>query len=282
MDERILEFADTHKTAQEAGLSGLYRFLSFSLDDEAIKKHEATLTHGLLYHTTRERLNDPHDLNFKINWPAIDDEARISGYIEDLKLSIALSGVTKFPEGLTVGDLLTDEQYRNRFESELKAHYTKTRICCFTTSKTNPLFWAHYAQSSTGYCLRFKVGDSDKSIFSNTRKIHYSNEYPTLEFPIISSNAVSTMRPILRKSMDWKYEDEYRSFFSPHWPFQLENNGDSLSLSNDEITDVYFGLNMGEAQKAKIVELVSKGPFNPTFWNSYQDGSDFQLKFEQY
>ena len=62
----------------------------------------------------------------------------------------------------------------------------------------------------------------------------------------------------------------------------LQNNGDSLSLSNDEITDVYFGLNMGEAQKAKIVELVSKGPFNPTFWNSYQDGSDFQLKFEQY
>lgn len=282
MDERILEFAETHKTAQEAGLSGLYRFLSFSLDDEAIKKHEATLTHGWLYHTTREHLNDPHDLNFKINWPAIDDEPRISGFIEDLKLSIALSGGTTIQEGLTVGDLLTDEQYRNRFESHLRAQYAKARICCFTTSNTNPLFWAHYAQSNTGYCLRFKVGDSNKSIFSNTRKIHYSNEYPSLEFPIYSSNLVSTMRPILRKSLNWEYEDEYRSFFSPSWPLQLGNNGHSLSLSNDEITDVYFGLNMGEAQKAKIVELVSKGPFNPTFWNSYQDGSDFQLKFEQY
>lgn len=231
MDERILEFAETHKTAQEAGLSGLYRFLSFSLDDEAIKKHEATQTHGWLYHTTREHLNDPHDLNFKINWPAIDDEARISGFIEDLNVSIALSKVTTFPEGLTVGDLLTDEQYRNRFESQLRAVYAKARICCFTTSNTNPLFWAHYAQSNTGYCLRFKVGDSDKSIFSNTRKIHYSNEYPSLEFPILSSNLVSTMRPILRKSLNWEYEDEYRSFFSPNWPLQLENNGDSLSLS---------------------------------------------------
>lgn len=282
MDERILEFAETHKTAQEAGLSSLYRFLSFSLDDEAIKKHEATLTHGWLYHTTREHLNDPHDLNFKINWPAIDDEARISGFIEDLKVSIALSKATTFPEGLTVGDLLTDEQYRNRFESQLRDVYAKARICCFTTSNTNPLFWAHYAQSNTGYCLRFKVGDSDKSIFSNTRKIHYSNEYPFLEFPILSSNLVSTMRPILRKSLNWEYEDEYRSFFSPNWPLQLENNGDSLSLSNDEITDVYFGLNMGEAQKAKIVELVSKGPFNPEFWNSQLDDGDFQLRFNKY
>lgn len=282
MDKKIAEFANTHKTAHQAGLKGLFRFLSFSLEEDAVSRHKKTLSEGWLYHTTRERLNDPHDLNFRLDWPSLDDEDGIEGFVEDLKIGIAMSGIKEFPIRLAIGDLLKDEQYRNRFESQLRAQYEKTRVCCFTTSHLNPLFWAHYAKSGTGYCMRFKVGEGNKSIFSNTRKILYSDNYPVLKFPIISTNIISTMRPILSKSSEWIYENEFRSFFSPDWPHQLENNGDSLSLINDEITDIYFGLNMGEAEKAKIIELTEDGPFNPCFWNAVTDRHSFKLKFERY
>ncbi|WAJ72207.1 DUF2971 domain-containing protein [Catenovulum adriaticum] len=278
MDNKIIEFTERHISAHESGFDGLFRFLSFSNTPESIDKHKAMLTDGWLYHTTPESLNDPHDIKFKLKWPGLDDWDEISGFIEDIKLMRSLSG-NLFNEKLSsIQSLLGDDSLKIKLEAALKQSYSQTRVCCFTTSHKNILFWAHYANSHTGYCIKFKVNDNPKSIFTNTRKIHYSNDYPTIKFPVFS-NLVSLLSIILKKAKNWEYEDEYRSMFSPNWPLQLENNGSSLSLRNDDISDIYFGMNMKEEDKTKIIELVEAGPFNPNYWDTRICKDSFSLDF---
>lgn len=281
MDSRILEFANRHKSAQEVGLDGLYRFLSFSSDEKTIDKHEAMLTNGWLYHTTRECLNDPHDLSFKFKWPELGNTEEIEGLIEDLKVLLSLMGDLPIKNGLTIQSLLEDKSLRRNIEEGLISYYAQTRICCFTTSHIKPLFWAHYANSHQGYCVKFKANDNPKSVFANSRRIYYSNDYPTIKFPIVT-NLVSALSVILHKSEEWQYEGEYRSLFSPDWPYQLENNGSALSLHCDEISDIYFGMHMLGHHKDKIIQLATAGPFNPRFWNTTASKEGFDLDFTEY
>ena len=86
----------------------------------------------------------------------------------------------------------------------------------------------------------------------------------------------------MQKSTEWKYEEEFRSVFCSDWLYQLENNGSSLSLKNDEISDIYFGMNMENEHKAKITELINDGPFNPKFWDTQASKVGFDLDFKEH
>lgn len=93
---------------------------------------------------------------------------------------------------------------------------------------------------------------------------------------------VKALIPFFRKSKEWEYEDEYRSIFSPHWVKQPENNGESLSLTNDKITDVYFGVKMSDEDKKDVIQLIDDGPFTPKIWQAKTHGSKYELEFEAY
>lgn len=281
MDKRIASFAERHKTPAQQNIDGLFRFLSFSSVPSALEKHKAMLTDGWLYHTTQDTLNDPHDLKFKLKWPEVDDTQGINGFIEDLKVMLDLNGDLPIKKGLTVKDLIENNAFKRKFEATMTNFYSRARICCFTTNPKNPLFWAHYANSHKGYCVKFKTNNNPQSIISNTLKMYYSNDYPKIQFPVLS-NLISGLSVIFQKSAEWEYEDEYRSVFCADWPLQLNNNGTALSLENDEISDIYFGKAMDEECKSKIVNLVAAGNFTPRFWNTSIIKDGFDLVFTKY
>jgi hypothetical protein len=281
LDKRIASFAERHKTPAQEDIDGLFRFLSFSEEPSALEKHKAMLTEGWLYHTTQDMLNDPHDLRFKLKWPEVDDTEGVDGFIEDIEVLLALNSNLPIKKNLTVQSLIEDDSIKNKFETAMTSFYSKARICCFTTNPRNPLFWAHYANSHKGYCVKFKTNNHPHSVINNTRKIFYSDNYPTIQFPVLT-NLISCLSIIFQKSTEWKYEDEYRSVFDSEWPNQLKNNGTALSLQNDDISDIYFGKAMNENAKSQIVSLVEAGNFNPQFWNTYISKDGFDLVFSKY
>jgi hypothetical protein len=63
---------------------------------------------------------------------------------------------------------------------------------------------------------------------------------------------------------------------------QLEHNGESLLLTNDNITDVNFVVKMTEEDKQDIVQLIANGPFNPRLWQVNTHPSQYKLDFETY
>lgn len=83
-------------------------------------------------------------------------------------------------------------------------------VCCFSTTSTNPLLWSHYADSHTGFCIRFKkeilLRDLSISEFGN---VIYNNEpVNIMKGTYDGSNLAKNI--IFSKSEAWAYEKEYR------------------------------------------------------------------------
>ncbi|WP_414828980.1 DUF2971 domain-containing protein [Alteromonas sp. H39] len=278
MDPLILETAQDHPTAYESGLEALYRYSSYSPDCK--DRHSYLFREGWLYHSQPESFNDPFDCKYHLRWPnALFYSDELRGFLGDMQLLAGLlpEQVNEDILSRSLG-ILSNDGVKANVKSALEIEYSKARVCCFTSTNDNQLFWSHYANSHKGYCVKFAVSDNSKSVISNARKIKYTDDYPTLTFPLFSK-LVKLLKPFYTKSKKWEYEGEYRSIFSHEWLYQLEHSEDALKLSNDEITDVYFGSQMLPEDKADIIELCEQGPFKPRLWDSMPHPSKYELSF---
>lgn len=278
IDPLTLKLAQTHCTANEAGLNALYRYSSYS--SKFRDRHACLLKDGWLYHSKPEVFNDPFDCQYHLRWPNTNfDSEELRGYLDDVELLSGLNlGNVDEEVRLKAMSNLKNESLKKKVELALKAEYSKVRVCCFTSSHINQLFWSHYADSHKGYCVKFAVTSNPKSVISSARRINYTDDYPTLTFPLFTKLA-KLISPFFVKSTNWAYEGEYRSIFNSEWKLQLENNGEALKLSNDEITDIYFGAKMSPEDKADIIELCEQGPFAPKFWDTKVHAKRFELVF---
>ncbi len=135
-----------------------------------------------------------------------------------------------------------NEFKKNNFDSDLifkkyyetkHTNYDKSLIVsCFTSRNNNFPMWAHYANNHTGICVGFhaiQMNKNDKKYyglyfdednhtgeqkpFSNfflVTKVKYNNHLPETYNGLVDEPE-ATIKFILSKYIDWKYEDEYRS-----------------------------------------------------------------------
>lgn len=274
LPNELLAFARKYSTPVELGLDGLFRFSSF--DSSQLMWHKKLLKDGWLFHNTPKQFNDPFECKPSFCWPSSDSRDFI-GFKEDVLFLQNLIPEASRKE-VSCDTLLQDEALIKRIRETISSIYQQFRLCCFTKSNKNLLFWSHYADSHTGYCIRLCATGA---VASNARKVNYSERFPTLKFPLLT-DMKKLIEPILNKSIEWGYEDEYRSIFAPFADYQLPNDGESLSLSEDIITDIYFGANMKDSCKKELVKLVQEGPFKPNFWNGELAPTEFKVIFVPY
>ena len=78
-------------------------------------------------------------------------------------------------------------------------------ICCFTTKIDSTLMWSHYADHHKGICLEFATNND---VVCAALKVEYCDEYPFLD--LSDDSAEQNLLPLISKSSNWAYEDEYR------------------------------------------------------------------------
>lgn len=78
-------------------------------------------------------------------------------------------------------------------------------VCCFTTKSDSTLMWSHYADHHRGICVEF---GTDNEVVCAALKVLYCDEYPFLD--LADDGALHNLLPLISKSSDWGYEDEYR------------------------------------------------------------------------
>lgn len=91
------------------------------------------------------------------------------------------------------------------------------RFACFSESKLINPMWAHYAENHKGICIEYNLKDLDEIFLSkNCYPISYvkHNDY-TKELLQLRDKSFSDFfklneEPFLKKSIDWKYEKEWR------------------------------------------------------------------------
>lgn len=106
-----------------------------------------------------------------------------------------------------------NESYRSLVRDGLK-------ICCFSSCCRNVLMWSHYAKDHEGFCVEydFKSLGSSSITCNMLYPVIYTDIYQDRTDEIFkSSDTISNIfidtETALIKSVDWKYEQEWRLIF---------------------------------------------------------------------
>jgi hypothetical protein len=136
------------------------------------------------------------------------------------------------------------------------------RVLCVTTHKDSEKMWSGYAEDHKGIALRIQGSVAKDSKFQLFRPVTYRETRPTIyrdavEFLVSSlfsdqdASKLKTMNDIIyTKTLAWQEESEYRLAI---YCGRGEAVGEALKFHPEEITELYLGLAMDEADKADII-----------------------------
>jgi len=270
----VEKFEAEHPWPSQVGVGSLFRFQSVNRDKRHYLEH--LFVDSKLYHATANQLNDPFECRPYFNWPS--DPKEIKEMRKHLRGLLKARGLSHKRADAQVSKLMSNPGSIHEAIAESATNtFARARICSFTTSNKNLLFWSHYARSHEGFCIEF---DASILPISYAFKVRYVEKYPEIKYPAPSDKR--GLRPLLLKSKDWEYENEFRTIFYPTAKTGPNNDGVSLILSGSEVKNVYFGARMENVDKELIVSLIEKGPFNPGLWNAVLSKTSYGLDFEPY
>ena len=268
------KFLDDFPVAIHDGRDSLFRFYKY--DENRIERLSQLFIEKKIYHPYPEQLNDPFECkpHYKLpTKPAIRKNLRK----QIIKTAINNGKTRKDAESLAAINMKKPEVVESIITKAVHDNLNKARICSYTASKENLLFWSYYADSHKGFCVEF---DTSNFPIGLANKVDYKDDYPIVNYPYKDNTEL--FRIILTKSKIWVHEDEYRTVFIPGAESAIKNDGQSAILEGDEIINVYFGANMEDEHKETIVNIINKGPFNPIISNASISKSSFKLTFEKY
>jgi hypothetical protein len=268
----LKEFYETHRLPDKAGIKSLFKFSRFN--ENLLEYPSHLFIERKLYHSRPTQFNDPFECKPHFKWP--DNPEKVKAIQQYLINAAIQNGHAKDDAESLISKIINDPKFLQ--ETILKAilkNLSEVRICSFTTQKENLLLWSHYTNSHEGFCVEY---DATKFPIAYTFKVLYQDEYPEAVYPWPID--ATGFRPLLIKSKDWMYENEFRSIFVPAAE-RRPNDGESLILKGDEIKNVYFGSNMSPENKTLLSDLIRRGPFRPRILDTNISKSSFRLKFSE-
>lgn len=157
----------------------------------------------------------------------------------------------------------------------------KSLLFCTSKKHNNSLMWSHYAQSHTGVVLGIyipPVGKISNNAYVMSLCVNYAEEIiKQPAFTINDDKSKSIYYWIYTKSIDWKYEDEVRTFIdNSSNEFQLLEESLSpytigkycdIKLDNRQLCEIYYGVNTPQAEIDKLESIIDNSGLNI---NSYK------------
>ena len=154
------------------------------------------------------------------------------------------------------------ENEYNDFKSKLQNTF---HVCCFTTSPMSQLMWGgSYANEHKGFCLEYTVQPDEEyvEVLSNIRPVIYSKRRRPITKAIMDAydknwndQAIRDLyiNGVLRKSIDWAYQNEWRLMLPPQ-----DKNQKGFTKRFFPITKVYLGNRMPADRRKTIIEICKK------------------------
>lgn len=152
--------------------------------------------------------------------------------------------------------------------SDIQKTANSFRVACFAQTPYSMLMWSHYARYHQGFCIEYEIPDySNESaeIYNNLFPVIYTDMRVPLTELSLNWNLTGTLTKselwdfykygLLSKSVDWKYQQEWRLI-----------SYDTLITDNNynckffKIKKVYLGNRMSAKDRLEIMEICkSKG-----------------------
>ena len=153
-----------------------------------------------------------------------------------------------------------------RQRDEFAERFRKQGIFCATSTYSNLLMWAHYADKHQGVVLGFLPDLEKDSFLRLIRPVRYSPERPNLLEPPQQQIAAGlpptpfdagkqiNERVLYTKSTEWSYEQELRLTF----PEEIRD-GETATFNRfyaNELVEIYLGYRITDDNKAGIIRLA--------------------------
>jgi len=118
--------------------------------------------------------------------------------------------------------------------------------------------WAHYARSHEGFVLEFDSEEHDFEQLGELREVTYQPDRP-----ILDPTKPPTIEPFLRKSPEWKYEQEFRIMRRLEMCERRSVKGADcffVHLPRRCVKAVYLGSRMDPAKAKEISTIMAETP----------------------
>lgn len=192
-------------------------------------------------------------------WNAVKEV--VDGGVPSLK---GISLARKFSEA-------QDEFVRNNFG-----------VFSLTADPSNVIMWSHYADSHKGLCICFDVLKLMKFLTSKRsstgavfelHKIKYAREYPIIQ-PSGTRNGEALLQVLITKSVDWKYENEFRIIL-------YEATKAQITIPHKIITCIIMGCQISTESRQEIIETLRQKKSSAKLCQARMKDSDFDLNLEE-
>ncbi|PWJ10450.1 DUF2971 domain-containing protein [Ruminococcus flavefaciens] len=154
-----------------------------------------------------------------------------------------------------------DTEYNN-----MQKTANRFRVSCFAQSPYSMLMWSHYANNHQGFCIEYETPDYSKeneNIYFNLFPVIYTDTRTSLTKLSLNWNATGSLSHsdiwdfykycLLSKSLDWKYQQEWRLI-----------SCDTLLTDQNynckffKIKKVYLGNKMSAKDRLEIIDICKK------------------------
>jgi hypothetical protein len=181
-----------------------FYFSALNSDDRKRWLREMLLD-GKVYFRKRDELNDPNELRPSIVFEGTDKEIR--RFVRELIIS-------RWPNKISPAKRLLEEKkliykYRNTplwVEEMLHEILDQIGVFCLSSTSTQQLLWAHYADGHRGIGVEL---DPQVGLFTAAQRVVYTDQAPIIN-RLIDDSRVMLDKSMFTKSSAWEYEREWR------------------------------------------------------------------------
>lgn len=147
-----------------------------------------------------------------------------------------------------------------------KSRLREFRVSAFSDRNESISMWSHYADHHRGVCIEFVTSESN--IVGQAKQVLYEDDLPKF-LPVDQwgdfllglgePDFMGLLRQyLLRKSVEWKYEREWRVFFPNPGPDELFID---VKFRPEDLTGIFLGVRISELDRLAI-ESLCRGRFN--------------------
>ena len=235
----------------------LYKYKAYNSSSKKL------LINNEIYLSSCSKFNDPFDAIPPFNFYDLTSENIYLKIYDLIKYKYPKKSERELKK--ICKEKLLDDIYGNKFINKLRKLLREGAekefgIVSLTSKKDDLLMWSHYADDHKGFCIGYDVKKLIDSIDYNEKiigpnptaciqeKINYSKVIP--EFSLFDRDYEKVVNLLTTKSIDWKYEDEYRIL-------KINSCNKTIKLDDETIKEIILGCKMNNSVKQEIREIVN-------------------------
>lgn len=240
----------------------LYKYCSIN------EKYDQSTLDGILHFNKPSEFNDPFDSSIWIDWKKLEVDFKKLEIIKEKKSN-------KSQEMLNNAIQYIKDSANNVTRNIQNMFY----VTCFSQTYRQILMWSHYANKHEGYCVEYDCGENFElrnmlyPIVYEKQRYDCSEIYKNVNNIEYIKNIQAN--PILFKSPEWKYEEEWRVFCSQDYLNEKATFDNGNYQMKQKIKKIYLGIKFDEKKNRRFIEMCNERGINVV--KLKMDDSEFKL-----